>query len=83
MSKILFLGTGADDWDIKNREGFFRRNSAALLNSNLMIDCGRHIFDFAECEGQKGLYDNVSDIIITHSHGDHFQVASVLLKIYC
>ena len=78
MSEILFLGTGAADWELENRNGFFRRNSAALLNGELMLDCGEHIFDFAECEGKPNLYDNVTDIIITHNHYDHFNKDSVL-----
>ena len=78
MSGILFLGTGAADWEIENRNGFFRRNSAALLNSELMLDCGEHIFDFADCAGNKNLYDSVTDIVITHNHYDHFNKESVL-----
>lgn len=78
MAEILFLGTGADDWDINVREDFFRRNSAALIDRSLMIDCGRHIFDFARCYGMNSLYDNVSDIIITHRHSDHLCRESVL-----
>lgn len=78
MSEILFLGTGAADWDIKKRGEFFRRNSAALINEDLMIDCGKDIFDFADSVGNQHLYDNVSNIIITHSHDDHFCVDSVL-----
>ena len=80
MDSLLFLGTGAADWRMKDREqnSFFRRNSAALLNDDLMIDCGEHIFDFAESVGNPGLYDNVTDIIITHSHSDHFNKDSVL-----
>lgn len=78
MFEFLFLGTGAADWDIKNRNGFFRRNSAALVNNNLMIDCGSHIFDFANEYGNRELYSSVSDIIITHSHSDHFCKHSVL-----
>lgn len=78
MSKMIFLGTGAADWDINCRNGFFRRNSAALINGNLMLDCGAHIFDFAECEHNPELYDNVADILITHSHSDHVCRESII-----
>lgn len=78
MSEILFLGTGAADWDINEKSGFFRRNSAALLNNDLMIDCGAHIFDFAEDFADGTLYDGVTDIMITHNHSDHFNKESVL-----
>ena len=79
MSELLFLGTGAADWVIadKKKGEFFRRNSAALLNNDLIIDCGAHIFDFAEDAGRTDLYDGVTDILVTHYHGDHFQADSV------
>lgn len=78
MAEILFLGTGAADWEIEKRNGFFRRNSAALLNGEFMFDCGEHIFDFALHYGNENLYENVSDIVITHNHYDHFNKDSVL-----
>lgn len=77
MAELLFLGTGAADWEIENRNGFFRRNSAALLDNKILIDCGEHIFDFAECEHSENMYDNVSDILITHNHSDHFCAETV------
>lgn len=79
MAELLFLGTGAADWIIadKKKGEFFRRNSAALLNNDLMIDCGAHIFDFAEDYGNPELYESVTDILITHYHGDHFKAESV------
>lgn len=81
MNEIIFLGTGAADWNIADRidkKEFFRRNSAALVNYDLMIDCGGHIFDFAEEAGNEALYDNVENIILTHNHSDHFSKFSVL-----
>ena len=78
MSDLLFLGTGAADWNIADKKDFFRRNSATLLNNELMLDCGSHIFDFAESTGNVNLYDNVTDILITHNHYDHFSKDSVL-----
>lgn len=79
MEELVFLGTGAADWSMEHKSaGFFRRNSAALLNRDLMIDCGPHIFDFAESMHEKALYDTVTDVIITHSHSDHFCRESIL-----
>ena len=78
MDEILFLGTGAADWEIENKGVFFRRNSAALINFELMVDCGGHIFDFAESINEDNLYKNVTDIIITHNHSDHFCKDSVI-----
>lgn len=71
MNRLLFLGTGAADWDLTCKGDFFRRNSAVLVNDRLMIDCGAHIFDFAESIGRPDLYQNVTDILITHNHTDH------------
>lgn len=72
--KIEYLGTGAADWNIKNRvEGEeFRRFSSALIDGELLIDPGPHIADYAEKSGQPNLFDGVRNIIVTHSHGDHF-----------
>lgn len=78
MNEILFLGTGAADWSISDKGEFFRRNSAALINNDLMIDCGEHIFDFANTFADESLYDGVENIIITHNHSDHFSKESVL-----
>lgn len=72
MDEILFLGTGAADWKIENKGNYFRRNSAALINRELMVDCGEHVFDFAESINEDGLYKSVTDVIITHNHEDHF-----------
>lgn len=78
MNEVLFLGTGAADWTMEHKGDFFRRNSAALINRELMLDCGGHIFDFAESMSEDNLYQSVTDIIITHNHDDHFCRESVL-----
>jgi len=80
MDALLFLGTGAADWRLEHKETYadFRRYSAALVNDDLMIDCGPHIFDFAQSFSQPALYENVTDVLITHSHRDHFCRESVL-----
>ena len=79
MAEMLFLGTGAADWFIDDKKPgeFFRRNSAALINSDLMVDCGAHVFDFAEDYGKPDLYDGVTHIMITHYHSDHFDADSI------
>ena len=60
--RLLFLGTGAADWKMEHKETYpdFRRYSAALVNDDLLIDCGPHIFDFAESIGRPDLYDGVT-----------------------
>lgn len=72
--KIRFLGTGAADWKIEQRvEGeFFRRLSSTLIDDDLLIDPGPHIYDFCEKNNCPELLDGVTDILVTHSHGDHF-----------
>ena len=64
--------------ELEEREGFFRRNSAALINNELMVDCGEYIFDFCLSINDSSLYDGVTDIIITYDHPDHFSRESVL-----
>ena len=73
---LLFLGTGAADWHIAERDGFFRRHAAALLNGKLLFDCGGHIWDFADV--WQGTLDNVTDVLLTHSHDDHLHLPSLL-----
>ena len=77
--KLEFLGTGAADFDISKRDDYkeFRRFSSVLINDDLLIDPGPHIFDYVEKSGQASLLDNVKYIIVTHSHGDHFNEDSV------
>ena len=76
--KIEFLGTGAADWNIeKRKEGeFWRRFSSALVNDELLIDPGPHIFDYAEKMGKPDMFCKVKAMILTHSHGDHLNVAT-------
>lgn len=76
MNELLFLGTGAADWNLKDRNGFFRRDSAALLNGEILIDCGPHIRDFAEADPH--VLDGVTDVLITHDHSDHFHPETLL-----
>ena len=81
-NNILFLGTGANDWLIEKRKKgmFFRRYTAALINGEVLIDCGPHIFDFVEHYGDPHLLDNVKTVVITHRHSDHF-CPETLMKI--
>ncbi len=77
--KLTFLGTGAADWDIHayTPDAPFRRFSSALVDDALLIDPGPHMFHFAETNGTPELLAHVKNIIVTHSHADHFNPANV------
>lgn len=78
--KVTFLGTGAADWDIHAYVPgqFHRRFSSILINDDLLVDPGPHIFHFCEQNGTPDLLDGVKNIIVTHSHGDHFTPETVV-----
>ncbi len=84
--KLTFLGTGAADWDINafSPDAPFRRNSGALINDDLILDPGPHIFHFAKHNGTPDMFQNVKNLIVTHSHGDHFDPWTVaeLCRLY-
>lgn len=75
--KISFLGTGAADWgaDSLDSKGYHRYFSSALINDDLLIDPGPHIF----LSSDKYNIDlsKVKYVINTHSHGDHFNKESL------
>ena len=73
--EILFLGTGAADRMALEQEKDFsdknkRRCSAALLNDHILIDCGPHILN--SLSAAQIPLANITDILITHLHEDHF-----------
>ncbi|MBR6693727.1 MAG: MBL fold metallo-hydrolase [Clostridia bacterium] len=78
--ELLFLGTGAadrknlpQDTDFSNKD--HRRCSCALINGSIMIDCGPHALNSLSVAGVS-LYD-ITDIIVTHRHSDHFDIESI------
>lgn len=81
--KIEFLGTGAADYP-RDRSGdngtpfYMRRYSSALVGDSLLIDPGPHIYDYEEKLGRPGMFRGVTDIILTHSHGDHYDPKNVI-----
>lgn len=70
--KILFMGTGAADWNISEHrgDGFFRRTTSALINDELLIDFNAGSIDFIEKNGTD--MGKVRNILITHTHSDHY-----------
>lgn len=75
--RLTFLGTGAADWPQKKEgTGFARYFSSALINEDLLLDPGPCVQD-AEQDIFPGLLDGVTQILLTHSHGDHFSAETV------
>ncbi|MBE6723923.1 MAG: hypothetical protein E7576_01805 [Ruminococcaceae bacterium] len=72
--ELLFLGTGAADWDIRRADCSpdFRRYSSLLVDGRLLIDPGPCVFEFEKTFGYRDLYQGVTDVIMTHPHDDHF-----------
>ena len=80
---VLFLGTGAADWprdkypsDVNEfLRGNYRGLSSILINKQVLVDCGPTVpmaiekFDVD--------VDSITDILITHTHGDHFSLDSL------
>lgn len=83
MFKILFLGTGAADWPFKKYPGAppallsgeFRGSSSILVNGKILVDCGPTVP--AAMETFNVALSRLSDILITHTHGDHFSLKSL------
>ena len=69
--KLHFLGTGAADWDAANKDDKeFRFFSSTLIDDELLVDPGPHIFMSAEKFGID--FSNIKYVINTHAHEDHF-----------
>lgn len=66
--KITFLGTGADDWDWKNLPPGTCGSTATLVGGTLLIDAGPTVPRALGTAAAR-----IRDIIVTHSHRDHFQ----------
>lgn len=75
--KILFMGTGAADWNISNRQGdeFFRRFTTVMINDDLILDFNDEALDYLEKNGKS--VENVKNILITHTHSDHYSNMAV------
>ena len=80
--EFVFLGTCAADFSplLKTvyRDKFdfdARRASCAIINGRYLLDCGPHCPDSLRIAG----FDtrNITDIIITHTHDDHFEQESI------
>ena len=64
--ELLFLGTGASDWNGPDERGEYRRHASALLDNSLLIDVTKSVLDMIPDPAA------VTDVFFTHSHDDHF-----------
>ena len=69
--KLLFLGTGAADYDwSRYGDETTAGSTAALLEQHILLDCGPTVRRALKRYGVSP--DAVTAIVNTHSHGDHF-----------
>ena len=77
--KIRLLGTGYGECKIKKKSlKDFRRRGGVLVDEKILIDAPSDIFELADELGFSDLFDNVTDVIISHSHPSHFSVETII-----
>ena len=69
--KFRFLGTGAADWNGPDARGEHRRLTSTLIDNSLLIDFTATAQDMLSDAAA------VKNILITHSHGDHFDPSAI------
>ena len=76
---LRFIGTGTiGSARIKNKlSRDYRRFSTLLIGERILIDPSADIFEFEENFMLTGLYREVTDVLITHSHLDHFSISAI------
>lgn len=74
--KIMFLGTGAADYDWSQYgQPGISGSTATLIDDRLLIDCGPTAAAALERFGADP--SKITDIVVTHGHGDHFSPDSL------
>lgn len=77
--ELLFLGTGAADWqpDVKDGAGYHRRFSSCLVDGSLLIDPGPHVPDAL---AEYGIDPHaIRYVLVTHPHRDHLSRTALQL----
>ena len=73
--RLTFLGTGAADWDWINMPPNTRGSTTTLIGKSCLIDAGpTMIRALADADVKPA---QISHVVITHSHSDHLQHASI------
>lgn len=88
--RVRMLGTGYGECKVRKKSvKDFRRKGGVLIDDKILIDAPADIFDVAEELGFSDMFENVNDIIISHSHEAHFSVETIaklagnkLIRIY-
>lgn len=80
-SRLLFLGTGAADWPALPEDAPFpqptsyRSNAALLVDGHILVDGGPRLMPCLRALRLDA--GAISDLLITHSHSDHYNAAQV------
>lgn len=74
--KITFLGTGADDWDWRNPAPGTRKSTCTLVGATVLVDAGPCVLAGLADAGARPA--RVADLLVTHTHGDHFNPDAVM-----
>ncbi len=75
---IRMLGTGYGE--CKNKKRFskeYRGRGGVLIDDTLLIDAPEDIFDTANNLGLDGIFNTVTDLLISHSHSGHFSPEAI------
>lgn len=72
------LGTGYGECKIKKKTvKDFRRKGGVIVDGKILIDAPSDIFDVALDLGFSDMFDEVFDVVISHSHPSHFSSETV------
>ena len=71
--KLQFIGTGAADFDwSKYGQAGIKGSTSTLLDDHILIDCGTTVSKALKRYNIS--FSNITDIVITHNHSDHFDL---------